>query len=376
MQYRTIPGLDAETSLLGFGCMRLPVDSSGQIDEAAATAMIDHAIANGVNYFDTAYGYHNEQSESFVGRALCSRHPRESFYLADKLPVWKTPDVESAEEVFQEQLARMQTDYVDFHLLHALSKDRWEELKVNGVLDWQRQKKEEGIVHRIGFSFHDKPEVLKEILEYQHWDFCQLQINYLDWEQYQSKEMYELCLEHNVPVVVMEPIRGGSLANPHEDVISLFKSVAPDYSPAAVALRFVASLDKVTTVLSGMSEAVQVTENLETLGNFTGISPAEDEMYEQARAIFRTLPLIPCTSCQYCSICPQQIEMWELFTRYNNHISYNNIGSLVKYVREHDIEHLPPACIECYQCEEQCPQNIEIVKLIQEVYSLAKTNGA
>ncbi len=378
MHYKNFPTLHAEPSLLGFGIMRLPVTAEGTIDEPLAAEMIDLAFSEGVNYFDTAWGYHNEESEAFVGRMVVGRYPRESFYLADKLPVWLTPDATKAEEIFQIQMNRLQTDYVDFHLLHALGKERWDQLKTSGVLEWQQQKKAEGTFKRIGFSFHDKPEVLAEILEYQHWDFCQLQINYLDWEQYQSKEMYELCVKHNVPVIVMEPIRGGSLANPHEDVIKLFNETSqakqlPTYSPAAHALRFVASLDNVAVILSGMSAPDQVKENLETISHFEGLTAAEEQMYEKARDIFRNLPLIPCTKCKYCDICPVQIEMWELFSRYNNYISYRTPAALVNYVRKHDPEHLPPACIECHECESQCPQGIEITTKIQEVYQLAQS---
>ncbi len=372
MQYKLFPTLNAKPSLLGFGLMRLPVTADGKIDDQLAGQMIDRAISSGVNYFDTAWGYHNEQSERFVGRMLVSRHPRESFYLADKLPVWLTPDVPTAEKIFQEQMSRMQTNYVDFHLLHALGKERWDQLKTSGILEWQQQKKAEGTFKRIGFSFHDKPEVLKEILEYQHWDFCQLQLNYLDWELYQSKEMYELCVQHNVPVIVMEPIRGGSLATPHNDVISLFKETVPTLSPATVALRFPASLANVAVVLSGMSTPEQVDENIETISNFVSLTPEEETMYQKARDIFRGLPLIPCTKCKYCDICPVQIEMWELFSRYNDYVSYQTPAALVKYVREHDPDHLPPACIECHECESQCPQGIQITSKIQEVYALAQ----
>lgn len=161
--------------------MRLPTDQEDKIDDARAMKMIDDAIAAGVNYFDTAWGYHGEQSEGFVGRALCSRHPRDSFYLADKLPVWRTGNKEEAEETFRIQMERMQTDYVDFHLLHSLNKKSFDEIKSNGVIEWQEEKKAQGVFKHIGFSFHDKPEVLEEILAYKDWDFCQFQINYLDW---------------------------------------------------------------------------------------------------------------------------------------------------------------------------------------------------
>lgn len=370
MRYAEIPGLGVGTSRLGFGLMRLPTDQDGNIDEAGATEMVDRAWALGVNYYDTAYGYLNEQSESFVGRALCSRYPREQFYLADKLPLWKCGDVPEAEEVFREQMRRMRTDYVDFHLLHAVNKERWEKVKAAGIDRWQEEKKREGVFKRIGFSFHDKPEVLEEILSYKNWDFCQIQINYLDYELYESKAMYEICLRHHVPFVVMEPIRGGSLANPHDEVKALFKKVRPDLTPAAIALRWTAALDQTITVLSGMSELSHVEENCRVMSEFSRLTPAEEKMYEDARAVFRKLPLIPCTKCRYCDICPQGIEMWELFPRYNDFISYNRKEPLLKYLRETAPEKLPPACILCHQCEEQCPQHIRITEKIQEVWQL------
>lgn len=376
MLYRENTKLDSKTSLLGFGLMRLPVDKDGKIDDEKAFAMVDYAMEHGVNYYDTAYGYHGEMSEDFVGRAVCARHPRESFYLADKLPVWITPTKEKAEEIYQIQMKKMQTDYVDFHLLHALNKERFNELKENGVMDWQEEKKAQGVFKRVGFSFHDKPEVLEEILAYKAWDFCQIQLNYLDWNLYKSKEMYELCEKYGVPVVIMEPIRGGSLSNPHTDVQNVFKAVQPELSPSAIALRFVANLDNVITILSGMSDESHVKENIETISNFEGLSQEEEKMYEDARAIFDELPHIPCTSCRYCDICPEQIEMWELFTKYNHFVSYNDAKPLVDYVKKHDEEHLPPACILCYACESQCPQQINITEEIQKVYKVAKAHGA
>ncbi len=372
MIYRTNDKLQTKTSLLGFGCMRLPTDQEDKIDDARAMKMIDDAVAAGVNYFDTAWGYHGEQSEGFVGRALCSRHPRDSFYLADKLPVWRTGNKEEAEETFRIQMERMQTDYVDFHLLHSLNKKSFDEIKSNGVIEWQEEKKAQGVFKHIGFSFHDKPEVLEEILAYKDWDFCQLQINYLDWELYQSKEMYELANKYNVPIIVMEPIRGGSLSNPHDDVKNIFRKVRPDLSPSAIALRYVANLDNILTILSGMSIEEHVYENIETISNFEGLNTEEEQMYKDARASFARLPLIPCTSCKYCDICPAQIEMWELFSKYNHYISYNDPKPLVNYVKKHPEEHLPPACILCYACEEQCPQGIEITQEIQRVYALAQ----
>lgn len=371
MLYTENDKLKARASLLGFGLMRLPTDKDGNIDEQPAAEMIDRAYQAGVNYFDTAYGYLNSQSEGFAGRFLCRRYPRDSFYLADKLPLWECRNAAEAEKIYQIQMERMQTDYVDFHLLHAVNKERFEMVKAGGIDQWQEEKKAQGIFHRIGFSFHDKPEVLDEILSYKSWDFCQIQMNYLDYDIYESKAQYDICRKHGVPFVVMEPIKGGTLANPHADVKALFKQYRPDLSPAALALRFVASLDGLVTILSGMSAMEQLEENLKTLSTYRELSPAEEEMYEKARAIFKGLPLIPCTSCKYCEACPAEIEMWQLFTRYNNYISYNNADGLVKYIRERDPSKLPPACICCHHCEEQCPQHIKITEEIQKVYALA-----
>lgn len=372
MLYTEHPQIKAKPSLLGFGLMRLPLDGEGNIDEKEATRMIDRAIASGINYFDTAYGYHNQQSEGFAGRALCARYPRESFYLADKLPLWECKSREQAEEIFREQMRRMQTDYVDFHLLHAVNKERFELVKETGIIEWQEEKKKEGVFRRIGFSFHDKPEVLDEILSYKKWDFCQIQMNYLDYEQYESKEQYELCRKHGVPFVVMEPVKGGTLANPHQDVKDLFKKYHPELSPAAIALRYAASLDNVLTVLSGMSAMEQLEENIETFSKYKELSPEEEEMYQKARDIFRELPLIPCTKCRYCEDCPSEIEMWELFSRYNKYIQFNDTKSLTEYVQKREASKLPPACIRCHYCEQQCPQHIKITEEIQRVYRKAQ----
>ncbi len=373
MIYRTDDKLKTKTSLLGFGGMRFPVDADDKIDEAQTTKMIDMAIEAGVNYFDTAYSYHNEQSESFYGKALVGRHDRSSFYLADKLPLWFTTDMQKTQEIFEEQMRRLQTDYVDFHLLHAMNKERFDQAKEIGIIDWQEDKKKEGVFTHVGFSFHDKPEVLDEILSYKHWDFCQIQLNYLDWDIYQSKEMYDIARKHGVPLIIMEPIRGGSLSNPNDKVRELFKEVRPDLTPSAIALSFVANLDGILTILSGMSNLQHVQENIVTISQFQGLTKEEEVMYEKAREIFRSLPLIPCTSCKYCSECPMDIEMWELFNKYNHYISYNDPKPLVNYVKKHDPAHLPPACIKCYTCENLCPQHIEITEEIQKVYALAES---
>lgn len=371
MIYTDQAKLDKKTSLLGFGLMRLPLNKDGKIDRKRALAMVDRAIASGVNYFDTAYFYHDEESEDFAAEALAERYPREDFFLADKLPIWECREKGDEERLCLEQLRRLKTDYFDFYLLHAMNEERWETAKKLGIDRWMQEKKAEGRFKRIGFSFHDRPEVLDRILTEGNFDFCQIQMNYLDYEIYESKAQYEIIRRHGLPFVIMEPIRGGSLANPHQDVQALFKEVKPELSPAAAALRFAISLDGVMTVLSGMSDESHVLENIKTVSEFEGLSKKEEEMYEKAREIFRGLPLIPCTECKYCKLCPSGIEMWELFSRYNHYISYNQPERLIGYVEKCEEAHLPPACISCFQCEEQCPQHIKITEKIQDVYQLA-----
>ena len=238
MEKRRMEKIGLETSLLGFGCMRFPVTAEGNIDESEAEKMIDKAIAAGVNYIDTAYPYHNGDSEPFVGRVL-KKYDRSSFYLATKMPPWAVENLEDAKKVFANQLERLQTDYIDFYLLHAMNKTAWKKMKDLGVVEYCEELKQEGKIKNFGFSFHDDYETFEEILTYRNWDFCQIQLNYMDMDQQAGKKGYDLTEKLGIPLVIMEPIRGGSLAKFSDDINARFAAMDPNASIASFALLFV-----------------------------------------------------------------------------------------------------------------------------------------
>ena len=248
--------LNVETSLLGFGCMRFPTDAEGKIDEVRAANMLDMAYRAGVNYFDTAYTYHEQESEGFVGKVL-EQYPRDSYYLATKLPIWLLEREEDVRRVFGEQLERLGKTYVDFYLFHAVDKSRWEKIKELQVLEVCEALQREGKIRHLGFSFHDSYEVFEEILTSRDWDFCQIQYNYMDTEEQAGRRGYELAEKLGVPMIVMEPVRGGSLAGFSEDINEKFYGLSRERSIASYALRWVADHENVKVVLSGMSTEAQ-----------------------------------------------------------------------------------------------------------------------
>ncbi|HOO61930.1 MAG TPA: aldo/keto reductase, partial [Bacillota bacterium] len=245
MDMRTMQKLDEKVSLLGFGGMRFPLNENGGIDEKAAEAMLDYAYSNGVNYFDTAYPYHSGKSEPFMGRIL-KKYPREKIRIATKLPCWEVKKPEDVERLFNEQLAHLQTDYVDFYLMHALEKNRWHDMLKLGVVESLEKLQREGKIRHLGFSFHDEYDVFEEIITYRKWDFCQIQLNYMDADQQAGLRGHDLAMKLGVPLVIMEPIKGGSLTLLPEESVSALLSIDSDASQAKWALRWVASLSLVT----------------------------------------------------------------------------------------------------------------------------------
>ncbi|MEG2076935.1 MAG: aldo/keto reductase, partial [Victivallaceae bacterium] len=288
--------------LLGFGMMRLP-QNNGVIDGEEVQKMVDSAMDCGCNYFDTAYVYHNGLSEGAVAEAL-KKYRREDYFLADKMPMWMLEKTEQMEEIFQEQLSRCQCGYFDFYLMHALEKGVWERSKILKVYEFLDAKKAEGKIRYLGFSFHDTPEVLREIVEQKKWDFAQIQLNFLDWEIYRSREQYEILTRADIPVIVMEPLRGGSLATLTPKACEMLIAAEPERSVPSWGLRYVASLPNVLTVLSGMSIPAQLVDNLKTFTNFTPLSIAENETLLQALEVYKQTLAIPCTACHYCMPCP------------------------------------------------------------------------
>ncbi len=360
MEKRKLDKLGIETSLLGFGCMRFPTTAEGKIDEPEAERMLDAAIASGVNYIDTAYPYHNGESELVVGRAL-KKYDRSSFFLATKLPLWAVESVEDAERIFQEQLSKLQTDYIDFYLLHAVNKEKWERMKELGVVEYCAKLKEEGKIRYYGFSFHDDYEVFEEILNYRDWDFCQIQYNYMDTQEQAGDKGYALTEKKGVPLVIMEPVKGGSLANFSEDINDRFHKLDPEASVASFALRWVGSHPNVKVILSGMSTMGQVEDNLKTFTDFKPLTQAEEAEIQDIVKELRSRVQNGCTGCRYCMPCPAGVNIPGNFRVWNNYHMYRTYDH-VKRAWEVDLKDEEKAknCIKCGKCETLCPQKLSI----------------
>ncbi len=360
MEKRKLEKLGIDTSLLGFGCMRFPTDAAGKIDEVQAEKMLDKAIAEGVNYIDTAYPYHDGESEPFVGRVL-KKFDRGSFYLATKLPVWLVKTVEDAERIFLSQLERLQTDYIDFYLLHAMNKNSWEQMVQAGVVEFCEKLKEQGKIKYLGFSFHDSYEVFETIASARKWDFCQIQLNYMDTEEQAGLKGYELTEKLGLPLIVMEPVKGGSLAGYSEDINERFKKMDPKASIASFALRWVGSLPNVKVILSGMSNMAQLEDNLSTFRKFAPLSEKEAAEIEDIVAALKRRIQNGCTGCRYCMPCPAGVDIPRNFRIWNHYHIYGTYQT-VKWAWEHEIPEAEKAknCIKCGKCEALCPQKIRI----------------
>ncbi len=358
MEYRAMK--EQKTSLLGFGCMRFPTNRDGSINEEETFAMIDKAYRGGVTYFDTAYPYHDGKSEGVTGRAL-ARYPRGSYSLATKLPIWAVHTLEDVERIFNEQLERLQKDYVDFYLLHALNKERWELVKRLGILDYCEKLRAEGKLRHIGFSFHDGYGVFEEILTAYPWDFCQIQLNYMDKDTQATLKGVALAEQLGIPMIIMEPVKGGSLARLPKDVAGLFEAVRPEDSVSAWALRYVGSFPNVSVVLSGMSTMEQVEDNLKTFENFEPLSEAERQVVENVAETLHGRVQNGCTACRYCMPCPAGVNIPGCFHIWNTYHIYENAQEAERRWKNE----LPEAekaknCIKCGKCEQVCPQKLSI----------------
>lgn len=360
MEKRKLEKLGIETSLLGYGCMRFPKNAEGKIDREAAEKLLDKAYEGGVNYFDTAYPYHNGESEAFVGSVM-KKYDRESFYLATKLPLWAVESLEDAERIFQEQLRKLQTEYIDFYLMHSVSKGKWDKMVELGVVKRLEALKAEGKIRYLGFSFHDKYEVFEEVLRYRDWDFCQIQLNYMDTDIQAGMKGYALTEELKVPLVVMEPVKGGTLAAFSEDITSIFRKLDRSASTASYALRWVGSLPNVKVVLSGMSDMEQVEDNLRTFGDFQPLSEKEHGAIREVIDLLHSRVQNGCTGCRYCMPCPAGVDIPGNFKIWNTYHMYQNYNE-VKWSWEEGMKEQNQAknCIKCGKCEKACPQKIQI----------------
>lgn len=360
---------DTEVSRLGLGTMRLPCktplkrESNPLIDYTKAQELVDIAYENGVNYFDTAYMYHVGKSEKFIGQAL-KKYPRNTYFLADKLPIWLCKTPKDMQKIFNKQLERTGTEHFDFYLLHSLDKDNFDKCEKFGAYDFVKQKQAEGLIKNIGFSFHGTIDALKEIIASHHWDFAQIQMNYLDWKNQDAKTQYELLTEANIPVIVMEPVRGGKLADDvPKQAVDAMKSVNPDKSIASWAIRFVASFDNVLTILSGMNSKEQLYDNLDSLSDFTLMTDVEMNVCHNTASMINKTDVIPCTGCDYCADCPKGVKISSIFKVYNQY--KNDILTLEQSKEEYNkIDVNASECIACGKCKNHCPQSIDIPELL------------
>lgn len=367
MEKRKMEKLGAETSLLGFGCMRFPMTAEGRIDEPEAERMLDRAYAAGVNYFDTAYPYHGGESERVVGRVM-KKYDRSTFYLATKLPCWNVKTLEDVDKLFDEQLQKLQTDYIDFYLMHALNKDRFREMKELGCIERLEQLKAEGRIRNLGFSFHDDYEAFETIINYRDWDFCQIQLNYMDTLEQAGMKGYELTERKNVPLVIMEPVKGGSLAAFPEDITEMYRSLDSSASIASFALRWVGSLPNVKVVLSGMSTMAQLEDNLKTFEKFQPLSEEEQATIDRVVALINSRVRNGCTGCRYCMPCPAGVDIPQNFRIWNTYHMYRNYNMVKDGWEKHlGDEHKAKNCIKCGKCEQACPQKLAIRADLEKV---------
>jgi len=380
MQYRTFGKLNWKPSALGFGAMRLPVidNDPAKIDEPEATRMIRYAIDHGVNYIDTAYPYHGGQGERFVGRVLQDGY-REKVKLATKLPSWSIKRSEDFDRYLDEQLERLQTDHIDFYLLHALNKKDWANLRELRVLEWAERVMTSGRIHHLGFSFHDAFEVFKDIIDaYDNWALCQIQYNYMDIN-YQAGECgLKYAADKGSAVVIMEPLRGGQLTkNPPEPVMRLWKTATRQRTPAEWGLQWVWNQPEVSLVLSGMSTMQHVVENVASADRSGVGILTEDELalFDRVRDAYRTLTPIPCTNCKYCMPCPNGVNIPRILEIYNNAIIYHDKQVARIAYQWVEKEQRANLCIECKECVDRCPQDIPITECLKKAHALLCEEG-
>lgn len=368
MQYKLFKDT-IKLSRLGMGNMRLPVidGNDGKIDYEKAKQIIDLCMEQGINYYDTAYIYHNAQSEQFVGRAL-AEYPRDSYFVADKFNMMANPDYR---EQFAEQLRRLQMDRIDFYLLHGIQDAMVDEIIKSGCIEYFDDLKRQGKISYLGFSFHGTPDALRGMLPLYSWDFVQIQLNYYDWYFGDAKELYEILTDAGIPVMVMEPVHGGLLANLDEKAAAVLKTAEPDHSLASWAMRWVMELENVQVVLSGMSDTIQVEDNLKTFESGKILSADDHDRIREAARIQHSAVAVACTACRYCCPdCPAGLDIPLLIKAYNDAKIGGawRLSGLMAFSREK----WSTACIGCGSCTAHCPQKFDIPKYMDEMKEMLK----
>jgi predicted aldo/keto reductase-like oxidoreductase len=375
MKFRKFGSLDWDVSALGFGAMRLPVigKNASNVDEAEAIKMIRHAVDQGVNYVDTAYTYHEKHGEKVVGKALLNGY-RKKVKLATKLPSWLVQKPDDFDRMLDEQLAKLQTDHIDFYLLHALNSTYWPKLRDWKILNRAEDAIADGRIHYLGFSFHDEFEVFKDIVDaYDRWIFCQIQYNFMDIEYQAGTKGLEYAAAKGLAIVIMEPLRGGQLTlKVPQSVEAIWQEAAVRRTPADWALQWIWNHPEVSVVLSGMSTMQQVLENLDSADRSDAgtLSAEELILVDKVREEYRRLAPVPCTSCKYCMPCPNGVEIADILKYYNDALIYENpraprflYGNLPNDKRADN-------CVECFECEEKCPQGIQISEQLKKAHAL------
>jgi hypothetical protein len=361
---------DIELSRLGMGNMRLPAvnpkDPKSPIDWEKAHEIIDYAIANGITYYDTAYVYNGGESEKCLGAAL-KKYPRDQYYIATKFNLRANPDYRA---VFEEQLERLQTDHIDFYLCHCLLDNNVDGYLESGCIEYFLEQKEKGRIRYLGFSSHAGLDALKKFADHHAWDFAQLQINYFDWNYAKTKEEYQILADRNIPIMVMEPVRGGRLSKLTPDAEALLQKAHPDWSISSWALRFARSLPQVQVVLSGMSSMDQIMDNIGTFSSPEIFTPEDEKILFEACDLFKKQLQVPCTACRYCcDDCPMQINIPEFLKVYNDY-KVNGRGAL-KAMENIETEGKPADCIGCGSCTGHCPQSIQVPDIMAELATLS-----